>query len=95
VDGNTERFSYNVLRGTVSGGPYTLLGNAVLPAFSDTNGLVNGRTYYYVVQPINSAGGVICQSNEAAIAIPTTNLAKAQGPAGIHDWSRFRLLIAL
>jgi hypothetical protein len=62
--------SYNVLRGTVSGGPYTLLGNSVLPAFSDTNGLVNGGTYYYVVQPINSAGGVICQSNEAAIAIP-------------------------
>jgi hypothetical protein len=62
--------SYNVLRGTVSGGPYTLLGNAVLPAFSDTNGLVNGGTYDYVVQPINSAGGVICQSNEAAIVIP-------------------------
>jgi hypothetical protein len=62
--------SYNVLRGTVTGGPYTLLGNAELPAFSDTNGLVNGGTYDYVVQPINSAGGVICQSNEAAIAIP-------------------------
>jgi hypothetical protein len=62
--------SYNVLRSTVSGGPYTLLGNAVLPAFSDTNGLVNGGTYHYVVQPINSAGGVICQSNEAAIVIP-------------------------
>jgi M6 family metalloprotease-like protein/uncharacterized repeat protein (TIGR01451 family) len=62
--------SYNVLRGTVSGGPYTLLGKTVLPAFSDTNGLVNGGTYYYVVQPINSAGGVICQSNEATIAIP-------------------------
>ena len=61
--------SYNVLRGTVSGGPYTLSGNAVLPAFSDTNGLVNGGTYYYVVQPIDAAGGVICQSNEAAIAI--------------------------
>jgi hypothetical protein len=61
--------SYNVLRGTVTGGRYTLLGNAVLPAFSDTNGLVNGGTYDYVVQPINSALGVICQSNEAAIAI--------------------------
>ena len=62
--------SYNVLRGTVSGGPYTLLRNAVLPACSDTNDLVNGGTYYYVVQPINCAIGAICQSNEAAIAIP-------------------------
>jgi hypothetical protein len=62
--------SYNVLRGTVSGGPYTLEGNSVLPAFSDTHGLLNGGTYYYVLKPLNSSGGEICTSNEAKITIP-------------------------
>jgi len=62
--------SYNVLRATVSGGPYALLGNTVLPGFSDTNGLLNGGTYYYALQPLNSSGGEICQSNEAKIIIP-------------------------
>lgn len=62
--------SYDVLRGTASGGSYTKVGNSTIPVFSDTSGLTNGHTYYYVLQPINNAGGALCQSNEAKITIP-------------------------
>lgn len=62
--------SYNVLRGTTSGGPYTLVGNSTVTAFSDRTGLANGDTYYYVLQPLSASGVEICQSNQAAITIP-------------------------
>ncbi len=62
--------SYNVLRSATNNGPYTLMGNSTTTAYSDTNGLVNGNTYYYVVQPINSGQAEICQSNQATVAIP-------------------------
>jgi len=63
---------YAVMRGTTSGGPYVQVGSApgTSRAFKDINGLANGSTYYYVLQPINSAGGEICQSNEAKVVIP-------------------------
>lgn len=62
--------SYAVFRATVSGGPYAQLGTTANVVFSDTTGLLNGHTYYYVVQPLNGAGGEICQSNEATVTIP-------------------------
>jgi hypothetical protein len=61
--------SYNVLRSTTNGGPYTLLGNTTATAYTDTNGLVNGDTYYYVVDPLNGTNEV-CQSNQAKITVP-------------------------
>jgi polygalacturonase/sugar lactone lactonase YvrE len=61
---------YNVLRGNVTGGPYTLLGSTTTPAYADTNGLANSTTYYYVVDPTNAAGQSLCQSNEATVAVP-------------------------
>jgi hypothetical protein len=62
---------YTVLRGTTIGGPYSPLGTATVPAFSDTSGLVNGGTYYYIVQPDTSTAE-ICQSNEAKVSIPSS-----------------------
>jgi hypothetical protein len=62
--------SYEVLRSTTSGGSYTEVGTSTVPAFSDTSGLVNGDTYYYVLQPLNNSGGAVCQSNQATITIP-------------------------
>jgi hypothetical protein len=64
---------YDVLRSTVSGGPYTKVGSTAGTAFRDQNPafpLLNGATYYYVLQPVNSAGGEICQSNEEKVKIP-------------------------
>ncbi len=68
--GITGASSYNVMRGTASGGPYTVVGNTAGLAFSDTSSLVNGHTYYYVLQPLGPTGGGLCTSNEARIVIP-------------------------
>jgi len=62
---------YTVFRGTVSGGPYAMLGSTTITAYSDTAGLLNGQTYFYVLQPDNGAGVEICQSNEKQITIPS------------------------
>jgi hypothetical protein len=64
---------YNVLRGTVSSGPYSLIGNTTKVAFADSTGLTNGSTYYYVLQPQYAGGTEICQSNEAKVTIPTSH----------------------
>lgn len=61
--------SYNVLRGTASGGPYSKIGSTTNTSYSDTSGLTNGDTYYYVVQPVNGTAQV-CQSNQATITVP-------------------------
>jgi len=67
----TNAVSYNVLRGTKTGGPYTQVGNTTFTDFSDrTAGLTNGSTYYYILQPVNGAGAEICTSNEEAVKIP-------------------------
>lgn len=61
---------YDVLRSTTSGGPYTMVGSTATDSYSDRTGLSNGKTYYYVLQPVNNSGA-ICQSNQATIAIPS------------------------
>ena len=58
--------SYNLLRGTASGGPYSAVGNSTQPVFTDTKALTNLNTYFYVLQPLNSGGAALgCQSNQA------------------------------
>jgi hypothetical protein len=47
--------SYNVLRSTTSGGPYTTVGTSATTSFTNT-GLTNGTIYYYVVAAVNMAG---------------------------------------
>ena len=48
--------SYNVLRSTSTGGPYSSIASGVTTtSYSDTS-VTNGTTYYYVVQAVNSAG---------------------------------------
>jgi hypothetical protein len=61
--------SYDILRGTANGGPYTKIGNTTSAAFSDRSGLTNGDTYYYVNQPLQGTTE-ICQSNQAKVTIP-------------------------
>ena len=57
--------SYNVRRGTASGGPYpTLAGSPTTNALTDS-GLTNGTAYYYVVTAVNSVGES-GNSNQAA-----------------------------
>jgi fibronectin type 3 domain-containing protein len=63
---------YNVYRGSVSGGPYTLLNstpNGNL-SYTDTT-VVGGQTYFYVVTAVDASGNESVVSNEATVVIPT------------------------
>lgn len=60
----TGATSYKVKRGTVSGGPYSLIASPTGTSYTDT-GVSNGTTYYYVVAGANS-GGEGPPSNQAS-----------------------------
>ena len=60
--------SYNVKRGTASGGPYTTVGSPAGTTYADAS-LTNGTAYYYVVTAVN-ATGESGNSNQAT-ATPT------------------------
>jgi O-glycosyl hydrolase len=65
---STGAASYNVERGSVSGGPYTTVATGVTGITYTDMGLTNGTNYFYVVAAVNAAG-VSPVSNEV-IATP-------------------------
>jgi hypothetical protein len=86
--------SYNVFRGTSSGGESTTaLGNSSTTSYVDTANIVNGTTYYYYVEAVG-AGGSSGQSNEvsatppvAAPAPPVVNQPTATSGQVSLSWS--------
>ncbi len=63
---------YNIYRGTVSGGPYTRLNSALDSTPYDTDSSVQaGKTYYYVVTAVDSAGAESGYSNQTQAVIPS------------------------
>lgn len=58
--------SYNVYRGTKSGGPYSKIGSVEAPttAYTDSN-VTDGVTYYYVTTAVNSTNQESGYSNQA------------------------------
>lgn len=48
--------SYTVKRAEVSGGPYTTVATGINGLTYTNTGLTNGKTYYYVVTAVNTAG---------------------------------------
>jgi len=69
---NTSSYAgFNVYRGAVSGGPYTMLNSALISATSFTDASVaSGQTYYYVATEVDSAGGESVYSSEVIATIP-------------------------
>lgn len=64
---------YNVYRGTISGGPYTLKLNAA-PVTGTTYtdaAVASGQGYYYVVTAVDAAGTESAYSTQASATIPT------------------------
>jgi fibronectin type 3 domain-containing protein len=62
---------YDAYRGTVSGGPYTLLATDVTStSYTDSN-VQSGSTYYYVTTAVESNGEQSAYSNEVQAVIPT------------------------
>jgi hypothetical protein len=64
---------YNVYRGSVSGGPYTMLTSTPDSALTYTDMAVTaGQTYFYVVTAVDANGNESIVSNEVQVLIPTT-----------------------
>jgi hypothetical protein len=63
---------YNVYRGTVSGGPYTMINSSLdaTTAYTDST-VISGQTYYYVVTAVNSSSQESGYSNVIKAVIPT------------------------
>src|SRR6266403_92561 len=63
--------SYNVYRGTVNGGPYTLINLSLVTGPSYTDATVqSGVTYYYVTTAVDSSGVQSVDSNQVIATIP-------------------------
>jgi hypothetical protein len=64
--------SYNVYRGTTTGGPYTKVSSsltATATLFTDST-VTSGKQYFYVVTSVNSTGVESVASDEVAVTIP-------------------------
>ena len=75
--GSNGATSYNVKRGTTSGGPYTTVASPAGTSYTDSS-VTNGTTYFYVVTAVDSTGES-SNSNQASAtpgAIPAA-------PAGL------------
>ena len=63
---------YNIYRGTVSGGPYTMINCSLEGTTSYTDDtVVSGQTYYYVATAVDANGNESGYSNLAMAAIPS------------------------
>jgi fibronectin type 3 domain-containing protein len=69
---SADAVSYNIYRGTVSGGPYTMINTSSVSttAYTD-NTVVSGDTYYYVATAVNASSEESGYSNQTTAVIPT------------------------
>lgn len=68
---SADAVGYNIYRGTVSGGPYTVINSSLdsSTAYSDDT-VASGQTYYYVVTAVNSDSDQSGYSNQTRAVIP-------------------------
>lgn len=62
--------TYNVYRGTVSGGPYSKLNTAPITVLTYVDSANIVTTYYYVCTAVNSSGIESVNSNEVSGGVP-------------------------
>ncbi|MGB6776936.1 MAG: choice-of-anchor D domain-containing protein [Terriglobales bacterium] len=69
---SADAVGYNIYRGTVSGGPYTMINSSLdgTTAYTD-NTVVSGQTYYYVTTAVDSESQESGYSNQAQAIVPT------------------------
>jgi len=69
---SADAVSYNIYRGTVSGGPYAMINSSPesTTSYNDST-VVSGHTYYYVATAVNSESQESGYSNQATAVIPT------------------------
>jgi hypothetical protein len=68
---STDVVGYNIYRGTVSGGPYSILDSAPVASDADTDSTVqSGHTYFYVVRSVDNKGTESANSSEVQAIIP-------------------------
>ncbi|MCY2953770.1 MAG: PA14 domain-containing protein [Planctomycetota bacterium] len=86
-DGTPGAATYKVMRGTVSGGPYTVVQTTDRASFVDTKTLNPSTDYYYVVQAVN--GAVTSANSDEATATTLNILAgwtgREIGPVATQD----------
>jgi fibronectin type 3 domain-containing protein len=61
--------SYNIYRGTTSGGPYIKISSGIVGTVYTDIQVIHNQTFYYVTTAVNG-GGESGYSNEAAAVIP-------------------------
>jgi beta-lactamase superfamily II metal-dependent hydrolase/predicted extracellular nuclease len=66
---------YNVKRSTVTGGPYSTIASAIVPASYTDSTVTNGTTYYYVVSALSGV-------NESGNSTEASALPTAPPPSG-------------
>jgi len=84
-------FGYEILRGTSSGGPYTLVGSPIATdeVFVDAS-VVSGTTYFYVMRSLNSSKAPSPNSVEKAVTLNAgpTGLAAVNSVGSVNlSWS--------
>jgi hypothetical protein len=70
-DASQDAVGYNIYRGGVSGGPYTMINTSLNSptAYTDST-VVSGQTYYYVTTAVDSSEHESGYSNQAKAVIP-------------------------
>jgi hypothetical protein len=71
-DASAGAVGYDLYRGTVSGGPYTMINTSLdsTTTYTDST-VVSGQTYYYVAAAINASGEESGYSNQVQAVVPT------------------------
>jgi hypothetical protein len=69
---SSDVVGYNVYRGSMSGGPYTIVNPSLVAGTTFTDSTVAaGQTYYYVCTAVDSSNNQSTYSDEAAATVPS------------------------